>query len=341
MTIGLDSPVFIVGAGRSGTTLLRTSLAAHPRIAVTPETHFMKFADRFGAATQNGPDDFDAFWKKLTGWVRFRDLDVAPEDVRSLIEAAGDTHFRTIFAAMLTAYRDKASAARIGEKTPGHYRYLARLLDWFPNARIIAVRRDPRAIVASALRAPWVTRQISPARLRDPYVRRLRFYHVAAQSAGWTLIYEHVIPQYLADPRVHLLAYEDLVAQPEDELRALCGFLDEPFDTAMLTERDKVAGAGASRTMPDDAQWTAWVAQHETRTGGAITSAGLERWRETLGRRECGAIEEICAAGMRRYGYETTTAPAGRRLPAMIGRALIGAMRTEERARQALAGIIG
>ena len=39
-----EPPVFIVGAGRSGTTLLRTLLSAHPRLAVTPETHFMAFA---------------------------------------------------------------------------------------------------------------------------------------------------------------------------------------------------------------------------------------------------------------------------------------------------------
>lgn len=36
----LKKPIFIVGPGRSGTTLVRSLLSAHSRIAVTPETHF-------------------------------------------------------------------------------------------------------------------------------------------------------------------------------------------------------------------------------------------------------------------------------------------------------------
>ena len=37
----ISRPVFIVGPGRSGTTLLRSLLSAHSRITVTPETHVL------------------------------------------------------------------------------------------------------------------------------------------------------------------------------------------------------------------------------------------------------------------------------------------------------------
>ena len=32
---------FVVGVGRSGTTLLRLMLDAHPELAIPPETHFV------------------------------------------------------------------------------------------------------------------------------------------------------------------------------------------------------------------------------------------------------------------------------------------------------------
>ena len=32
---------FVVGVGRSGTTLLRLMLDAHPELAIPPETHFL------------------------------------------------------------------------------------------------------------------------------------------------------------------------------------------------------------------------------------------------------------------------------------------------------------
>ena len=37
----LSAPVFIVGCGRSGTTLLRLMLNAHPDLAIPHESHFM------------------------------------------------------------------------------------------------------------------------------------------------------------------------------------------------------------------------------------------------------------------------------------------------------------
>src|SRR5512143_1138477 len=39
-----DSPIFIIGTGRSGTTLLRQMMNAHPRIHITHEAGFYSYA---------------------------------------------------------------------------------------------------------------------------------------------------------------------------------------------------------------------------------------------------------------------------------------------------------
>ena len=59
------NPIFVVGSGRSGTTLVRAMLAAHSRIAVPPETHYVKFTDSFDAKTRDAPEDFTTFWQTL------------------------------------------------------------------------------------------------------------------------------------------------------------------------------------------------------------------------------------------------------------------------------------
>ena len=41
-----NSAPFIVGAGRSGTTLLRMMLAVHPELAIPPETHFLRSIEK-------------------------------------------------------------------------------------------------------------------------------------------------------------------------------------------------------------------------------------------------------------------------------------------------------
>ncbi|WP_299820139.1 sulfotransferase [uncultured Jannaschia sp.] len=153
--VKLDSPIFIVEAGRSGATLVQALLGAHPQVAVPPETRFMKMADRFGAATHDAPADPAAFWTHLIGWPRFHDPGLAPEEVARRADPVDGATFRDTFAAMLATCAAQAGKRRAGAKTPGHYRYWRRLPEWFPDARILPVRQDPRAVAASALETPW------------------------------------------------------------------------------------------------------------------------------------------------------------------------------------------
>lgn len=296
------APFFVVGSGRSGTTLLRTLLAAHSRMAVPPETHYMKWIDRFGAQTMPAPRDFDAFWAELTAWQRFRDLGLEPAVVLSCVDAAGPRDFRTIFAAMLHAYGEARGKQHIGEKTPGHSRYLTRIFEWFPDARIVVVRRDPRAVIASHMRAPWITDELRPGRRRAPFVRRLRAFHVAERARLWCETYTELLAHAETDPRMHLVTYEALVRDPEGELRPICAFLGEPFEAAMIEERANVAGAAARDAMASE-NWRTWAGEHEKKAAAQVSTGSLEKWREGLTAFEIGMIESICGPAMLRFGY--------------------------------------
>lgn len=328
----LEAPIFVVGAGRSGTTLLRTALAAHPRIAVTPETHYMKFADGHGARDGDRPADFDAFWAKLTGWSRFLDLGVSEARVLEMASASGPPTFRSVFAAMLAAYGEANRKPRVGEKSPGHYRYWRRLFAWFADARLIAIRRDPRAAAASALATPWVREQMKPEARLAPVVRRSRGYHVAEQARGWQRIYGEYVPAAAQDPRVLVVTYEALVTEPETVLGSVCRHIGEEFDPAMLTRRADVPGARASAAKTGE--WKGWVAEHEAQAAREISDAGLWRWRKVLSPTEIAMIEAICGETMTRCGYPLESTTLRRRLGGSIAKTLIGANQFESRARE-------
>ncbi len=326
-----NTPFFIVGSGRSGTTLLRSLLAAHSRLAVTPETHFMKRADRDGALEGPAPDDFDGFWRDLVRWSRFRDTGLAPEDVLARIDAAGRRDFRTVFAAMLDSYGAAMGKPRIGEKTPGHYRYLDRLFEWFPGTRILAVRRDPRDVVASHLAAPWVTDQMAPGRLGAPFVRRLRAFHVAERALLWREANGEILDGAAADPRMHVVVYESLVARPETEMRRVCAFLGETFEPGVLAPR---TGDPLLKTARTRAKWGEWTGTHHARASAPVSSGSVGRWRERLSPAEAALIEAICGPAMIRHGYRPEM-PRG--LRSLAGRALLGAGLAEDRLRQLMA----
>lgn len=314
-----ESPIFIAGAGRSGTTLLRSLLSAHPRIAVTPETHFFKRAENWGGIERGAPPDFDLFWERYTAWVRFKDLDVDAARCRALIDRAGPPTFYTTFCAVLAAYGERMGKERVGEKTPDHVHNIPDLLSWFPNARILILRRDPRAVVASQMRSPWVKDRLSRNGIFvGSYLHQIAFY-----AEDWAKIYEKLIPAWRDDARVMVVSYETLVHDAEGELRRICAFLGEVFDPVMLTGRTNATVPVAAGTPEiEDDRWREWRWKHHEKTLRPVSTDSLDKWKEDLTETAVAMIEGRCARGMRAAGYAPVLSPQKHRM----GRALVGAV---------------
>ncbi|MGH3342413.1 MAG: sulfotransferase family protein [Carbonactinosporaceae bacterium] len=282
-----DRPIFIVGCPRSGTTLLQLMLHAHPRIAIPPETRFVVQAYRgrhqFGelSAVENR--------RELANWLvkrpMFKDLGLDREDVRRAVWAAPPT-LGSAVGTLLAMYAARHDSVRWGDKRPGYWSDIDVLLRLFPDAQLVHIVRDARACVASLKRMRWWEGGVPAAIV----VWLLAVWHCRRDT------------RRLPGGSFHELRYEDLVADPEAELRRLCDFLDEEFFPAML-EPHKVA----EYAVPT---WKTW----HTRTADAVDTATVESWREGLEPEELALVEFVAGGRLKANGYRLSG--AGGRPPA-------------------------
>jgi hypothetical protein len=333
----LHRPVFIVGPGRSGTTLLRSLLATHPRLAVTPETHFLHLAARASGRPRHRkpaerPPDFETFWSGYIRTRRFLDLKVDPQLCRSHLSDETSPRYRDIFAAVLFEFGKVAGKARVAEKTPGHVYYLPTLWEWFPEARVLLLQRDPRAVVASQLRSPWVARQLTPTSWRHGFLEGSRARQVAHYAHDWHTIHGQIAPRWWADERLKVVAYETLVADPEAELRAICDHLGEDYDPRMIERRGQdapVSPARGDEASVDDPAWKAWEKDHLERAAKPINTDSLEKWKQQLTAREVAWIEGVCGNALPHAGYEPSCSAGSRQLGRVMATAVRGGRRME------------
>lgn len=305
-----NAPFFIVGCGRSGTTLVRSLLSSHPRLIVTPETHLLHRARNEGVLDGEF-QDFDSFWDGLTKWVRFQDLGLDAGEVRARFDRQQARDFPTLFSTILQLYGEQHDTPRVGEKTPGHVQYLDKLFEWFPEAKVIATIRDPRAVVASQLKTPWAQRHIAPRSLQNGVFVNKRRNQVMHYAKDWNDVTLKMIAPWIMDQRVLPVRYDDLVNDPEGEMLAVCTFLGEEFDPQMLEERRKKTPDAKGSIGAED--WQDWRRDHERKSQGQIATTSLDKWRQQLSTDEIALIEGYCGRGMEAAGYEQVMSRSAQR----------------------------
>lgn len=281
----MSSPIFIVGANRSGTTLLRLILNAHPRIAIPDELIY--FESRLAGVPIEkwrtpdlSPDAYEDVVDRFLKTCRqsLEGLDHSALRARIL---DGRPTFRRPYRCALEAWARHHDKPRWGEKTPGNLFYADILLEMFPTAQFVFVVRDPRAGVASMQRVGFF-----PDDVVFNALSRRKY-----DTTGRALLTKHVPASQRTTVR-----YEDLVQRPEATTRSICAFLDESFSRAMLDfHRD------ADQYMKDEAE-----ERYNSAATQPITDDRVDAWTDRLTDDQVAVIEWICRDIMQDFGYART-----------------------------------
>jgi hypothetical protein len=262
-------PFFILGASRSGTTLLSAILDSHSRIAVYIESHYYPFfrpdLHRYGDLGQR--DNLRRFVSDVREVMRTKP-GMNPPTTQQFLDALVAPTFEGVFATMLQLYARQKGKLKSGEKTPGHHAYLGEILENFPESPVIFVMRDPRDAVPSMRQAFGTSLKRAISEWNDAF----ESYQRASGS-------------------VHLVRYEEFVGKPAEHSAALCALVGEPYEPEILRFYEKMR------------QVSHTVAHHHRGILGPIDSTLVGRFRQ-MPRDDIEWIESGCAAGMEALGYE-------------------------------------
>jgi hypothetical protein len=261
-----SAPIFVVGHGRSGTTLLRLMLCAHPRIYIAHEAAFYCWepaALRWIGARKA----LDRYFQRRD----FQHLGVDPQRVLAgLPDPLPPQRIGEAYAALMREKAAQYGRARFGDKTPAHAIYLHKLFRDFPDARVIRIIRDPRAVAESLTSVPFGSSSIALNAL-------------AVQVAGRRA-------RRFAD-RILTVRLEDLLADARGVMERVLAFVGEPWDDAVLDH---------PRHIPDlnDTPWQPWLENAKREP-----TKSAPRW-QSLPSVRVRLVEWLARDAMREGGYQ-------------------------------------
>jgi exopolysaccharide biosynthesis WecB/TagA/CpsF family protein len=294
--------IFITGASRSGTTLLSFVLRRHADVFGLRELHYFGQAwDPRDAGRRFSRDEAIAAAAQIYAYQKGSLLVHQVDDLHrsaavALVDRLGDSAQdpAELFAAAARELAHAAGKAIPCEQTPRYIFYARQLLERYPHAHVVHLVRDPRAVMASQ-KNRWRRRKLAADGNAVPRYESLRTwvnYHPYTVSRLWVQATRTAL-DLAQHPRLTIVRYEDLVQDPEQTVRSLCGRLGLTFEPAMLD----VAQVNSS---------------HQSSAGGArkgMHTDAIDRWRQVLTGAETAVTEQICGPLMRRFGYEASTEP--------------------------------
>lgn len=273
------APIFVVGCQRSGTTALAVMLDRHSQVASLPETQFYY---RF-VRDDSGPMTREALVDRALA-----DRDVAAAgldraEVLAHLGALPATH-TGLFQALLEAYAARHGATRPCEKSCHHLFAAPELLAQWPDARVICIVRDGRDVVDSLCRVEW-THRLEP-------IHAFQWNEFAAAADR--------LRQQLDPSRFKVVSFEELMRAPEETLRALCGFLELPFEPGQLA-----AGASSGTIPATEEGW-------KGKARGAPDASRVEAWRGWADERRRRRLTYWMRPWLERLGYDIQVPGPGR-----------------------------
>ncbi len=275
----LLGPIFIIGAQRSGTTLIRLILNEHSRISIPQEADFWlpllgeygNFPDRkipgrrvHSVLREIGSSRYFQLWRiDMEGFFNSRDF------------IDGSMTLSELMRSLYSYYARLRGKCIWGDKTPPFFKFIPELKAHFPEAKFIHIVRDGR----------------------DQYLSRRRYTPLlGANLAVAALEWKYKVERSRAGmARIHPgssfeIRYEDLVGSPEETIREICTFIQVEYESTMA-----------------DFYRSSDLFVHESHSRlirRPISKQSVFKWKSDLSPLENRKFEALCRRTLKKLGYE-------------------------------------
>ena len=271
---GPRPPLFVFGSGRSGTSLLARMLDSHPAIAVPYESHlYNRIHPRARGLNLDAPAARELLVRQILSTADLHQWRPRPS-LEATLAAIRRPGFHGIVEALMESWTSSRGKTRWGEKTPHHTFCWQTIREGFPDLKVVHLVRDGRDVALSFRSAPFGPKHVYPAAQHWARVVTTAEAAGAALGAGSFLV----------------VRYEDLVSDPERELRRICALLGEDYDPGMLDYHARDV------PYPTDARNAANLQR-------PVLGDACGRWRTGLSLREQRIFEAVAGEQLKRYGY--------------------------------------
>lgn len=257
-------PIIIGGCPRSGTTLLRTMLDSHPNIYSGVELGITMQA---AEATIN---TWERIGERASASYGLEDGDIARAYGKSIEH-------------ILETIRQKKGKPRIADKMPQSVQHFSTLCWMLPDSPLIHLIRDGRDAAVSIVNheVEFNDKNGNPMQFAKDYVDAARYWN-------WITRRGMLLRDHPKSGNYYEIFYEDLVKNPEIEMRKLLKFLNEPWDKRVLEHYKE----------KHDLENT----HDEVMSKPYIKSIG--RWRKYINERQEQAINNVAGELLTFFGYK-------------------------------------
>ena len=271
-----EKPFFIVSAPRSGSTLLRLILDAHPRLAIPPPGwlfHFV-YPYLYSYGNLNIEDNFQNLVEDIieSPTIKRWPITVNKKEIVSNVE---DRTFRGVYEYLHVLYAKKFKKHRWGEKTPRNSVWIDEIISLFPDAQIIHLLRDGRDVAIDISNADFLPGTVyAGAQVWRNFVSAIKRSEKKARAENFFEI-----------------QYENLCSDPDNELGKLCEFLGEEFSDKVLSHHDSNSSL----------QWSKDPRHAET--AKPISRDFVEMYKSCLKRPELESLNSLLGDMLNSFGY--------------------------------------
>ncbi len=272
-----QSPIFICGCPRSGTTLFRMLADSHPNLAIAPESSYLfiykDLVPSFFYGNLSEKKDVENLVKDLLKIRRVKDWFPAEKSYKDvLVRLDEKSGYADIVSAFFDIYAEYRGKPRWGDKTPKNLLRIDAIRKLYPDGKIVVVVRDGRDVALS--------------------LRNVDFGHISffASALIWNSYMKKLEWLLNHDENILIVKYEDLLDNPEKEMRRFCEYVDEKYDEDLMK---KYLGHG------DD------VSHSKSKFyGQQINPANKAKWKKKCKPWELKVFETVNATYLKKYGYE-------------------------------------
>jgi len=199
---GDNSLIFLISQPRAGSTLLQRIIARHPAVHTVSEPWLM-LHPMYALRDEGYQAEYQAFWARSALRTFLQGL---PEGEEAYFEG-----IRRMFGYLYGRALEESGKQYFLDKTPRYYLILRELYRAFPEAHYIILFRNPAAVLCSVINT-WIGTNLFTL-----------YHHGHDLIVAPRLLLEG---QALLGDQAMVIRYEDLVQNPQDEVRSLCAQLE-------------------------------------------------------------------------------------------------------------------